>query len=179
MRSVVLGIVMIASAGCAVMGRSDYGEALCVEGSTCAERKAGEQQREQADHQARAAWQIAWVDGERWDERQLDDLQKAMGPHFKTSVITCYLNHFYEDYTPKSLMAAVAETDAGLGLQVPTGTPALAANLSDIRSRRGQFIVSISDACRREACAAIEERRREVEAKGLVFMDASGGCDDR
>ena len=179
MRHVVLAVALTALAGCAVMSRSDYGEALCVQGSECAEHRAGQQRRAQAAEQARAAWQAAWVNGEKWDESQLVELQQEMPAHFKRSVITCYLNHFYEDYTPKTFMAAVAEADARLGLQVPTGTTALAANLSDIRGRRGEFMVSISDACRREICAAIEERRREVEGGGQVFMEVSGGCDDR
>jgi hypothetical protein len=166
MRGVVLGAVLIASAGCAVMGRSDYGEALRVEGGACAERTAAAQRQAQGAQQARAAWQTAWVDGEKWDERQLEDLQKEMAPHFKASATNCYLNHFYEDFTPKSLMAAVAEADAGLGLQVPTGTTALAANLSDLRSRRGKFMVTISDACRREACTAIEDRGEAPGGRG-------------
>jgi len=176
MRGVVLGAVLIASAGCAVMA-----------GLTTARRCASRAARVPSARPGNSAAQRPLSKRAR-PGRPSGSTARSGGAatgrppgghavHFKRNVITCYLNHFYEDFTPKSLMAAVAEADAGLGsIFRPNESPRREPVRHPVGG--GQFMVSIGDACRREFCAAVEERRREVEGKGLIYMDASGVCDD-
>jgi hypothetical protein len=99
--------------------------------------------------------------------------------HFRDD-INCYLNRFYENFTPRTLTVAVKEADARLGRRFKsTGASYeadLATDLNAIMRVPGERLAALRASCRQERCAAVAESKRNFKQGGVILV--SEGCDE-